>query len=45
MEEYFKNESCEYIKLEVFAYNNNAINFYEKNKYHNRMIDMIKKID
>ena len=45
MEEYLKNESCEYIKLEVFAYNNNAINFYEKNKYHNRMIDMIKKIN
>lgn len=44
MEEYFKNNHCEYIMLEVFAYNNNAIQFYEKQGYHNRMHDIIKKI-
>ena len=44
MEDYFKNNGCEYIKVEVFAYNNNAINFYTKDGYHSRMYDMIKKI-
>lgn len=45
MEEYFKSVGCEYILVEVFAYNQNAINFYTKNNYHPRMYDMIKKID
>ena len=45
MEEYFKLMGCEYIKLEAFAYNENAINFYNKRGYHTRMLDMIKKID
>ena len=44
MEDYFKNNGCEYIKVEVFAYNSNAINFYTKDGYHSRMYDMIKKI-
>ena len=44
MEEYFKSQKCEYILIEVFAYNDNAINFYQKNGYHSRMHDMIKKI-
>lgn len=44
MEMYFKSINCEYIKISVFAYNDNAINFYNKNGYHCRMIDMIKKI-
>ena len=44
IEDYFKDNSCEYIKVEVFAYNNNAINFYNKDGYHTRMYDMIKKI-
>lgn len=44
LEEYFKENGCEYILVEVFAYNKNAINFYGKNDYHPRMIDMIKKI-
>ena len=45
MEKYFKGNSCEYIKVEVFAYNNNAISFYNKNNYRSRMFDMIKKIN
>ena len=45
MESYFKENNCEYIIVEVFAYNDNALKFYTKQKYHPRMVDMIKKID
>ena len=44
IEEYFKSLGCEYILVDVFAYNDNAINFYEKNGYHSRMYTNIKKI-
>lgn len=44
MEEYFKSQKCEYILIDVFAYNDNAINFYQKYGYHSRMHNMIKKI-
>lgn len=44
MEDYFKNEGCEYILVDVFAYNENAIKFYDKNGYHSRMYTNIKKI-
>ena len=44
MEDYFKSVNCEYILIDVFAYNDNAIKFYDKNKYHNRMHTIIKKI-
>ena len=44
MEEYFKEMNCEYVLVDVFAYNENAIKFYEKNKYHSRMETKIKKI-
>ena len=45
MEEYLSSEGCKDILLGVFAYNKKAKDFYEKNGYHNRMIDMTKKID
>lgn len=45
MEEYFKSVGCEYILVDVFAYNEIAKNFYSKNNYHNRMEVKIKKID
>ena len=45
MEEYFKTQGCEYIKVEVFGYNDNALKFYFKQNYHARMLDVIKKID
>jgi len=45
MENHFKTIGCEWIKVSVFAYNENAINFYNKNGYHSRMEDMIKKIN
>lgn len=44
MEEYFKSVGCEYILVDVFAYNENAINFYDKSGYHSRMHINIKKI-
>lgn len=45
MEDYFKSVGCEYILVDVFAYNNNGINFYNSKGYHNRMHTMIKKIN
>ena len=44
MEEYFKSVGCEYILVDVFAYNENGIKFYDKQKYHPRMFTGIKKI-
>ena len=44
MEQYFKSLDCKYIKVDVFAYNNNAIKFYENDGYHNRMEIKIKKL-
>ena len=43
MEDYLKSVGCKDILLGVFAYNENAIKFYEKNGYHIRMHDMTKK--
>lgn len=44
MEEYFKAQNCEYVIVDVFAYNENGIKFYNKKEYHSRMELMIKKI-
>ena len=44
MEKYFKKEGCEYVLVDVFAYNENAINFYNNRGYHPRMYIDIKKI-
>lgn len=44
MEDYLKSIGCEYIGIEVFAYNKHAIDFYTKGNYHARCIDMIKKV-
>ena len=45
MEQYFKSIGCEYIVVDVFAYNEIGKNFYTKNNYHPRMEVRIKKID
>ena len=42
MEKYLVDNECIDILLEVFGYNEKAINFYEKNGYHTRTIDMTK---
>ena len=44
MEEYFISNDCEYILVDVFAYNENAIKFYDKKGYHPRMYTDIKKL-
>lgn len=44
MEEYFKSIGCEYVFVDVFAYNEKGINFYNKKGYHLRMEIMLKKI-
>ena len=44
MEEYFKFNNCEYVLVDIFAYNENAINFYNKKGYHPRMYIDIKKL-
>ena len=44
IEKYFKDNGCEYVIVDVFAYNKSAINFYDKKGYHPRMYVDIKKI-
>lgn len=44
MEEYFKSIGCEYVIVDVFAYNEIGKNFYKSKDYHTRMETMIKKI-
>ncbi len=44
MEDYFALQECEYVLVDVFAYNDNAIKFYSNNGYRPRMITNIKKI-
>lgn len=44
IETYFKQINCEYILIDVLAYNENAIEFYNKQGYHPRMLRNIKKI-
>ena len=44
MEEYFKSIGCEYVTIDVFAYNDPALNFYSKQGYHPRGIIDIKKL-
>jgi len=44
MEEYFKSIGCEYVVIDVFAYNDLAINFYKYKGYHTRGLIDIKKL-
>ena len=44
MEDYFKSVGCEYVLVDVFAYNKMGIDFYNKNGYHHRMHTDIKKL-
>lgn len=44
MEEYFKSLGCEYILVDIFAYNQKGMSFYNKQGYHPRMHTGIKKI-
>ena len=44
MEKYFADKNCEFIELDVFAYNQNAYEFYLKSGYENRLLTLIKKL-
>ena len=44
MEDYFKSVGCEYVIVDIFAYNDNAMKFYFKDGFHPRMVTGIKKI-
>ena len=44
IEEYFKSVGCEYVIVDVFAYNEIGNNFYNKKGYHPRMYTNIKKL-
>ena len=44
IEDYFIKQNCEYVLIDVFAYNNRALEFYDRNGYHHRMIVDIKKL-
>ena len=44
MEVYFKSVGCQYVIVDVFAYNEIGKKFYNKKNYHTRMETMIKKI-
>ena len=44
MENYFKEQECEYVLVDVFAYNERGLNFYNKQGYHPRMYVDIKKL-
>jgi len=44
MEDYFKSIGCEYIQIDVFAYNETAKKFYYKNNYEDRLVTLFKKI-
>ena len=44
IEDYFRKNNCEYVLVDVFAYNENAIKFYERKGYHPRMYTDIKKL-
>ena len=44
MEEYFKVSGCKRSLIEVFEYNEIGKNFYYKNNYFNRVIDIMKHI-
>ena len=42
MEDYFRSIDCEYVVIDVFAYNDIGINFYNKLGYHTRGLLDIK---
>ncbi|MBE5806558.1 MAG: GNAT family N-acetyltransferase [Clostridiales bacterium] len=44
MEEYFNSIGCEYVSVDVFAYNEIGMNFYNKKGYNPRMKTLMKKL-
>ena len=44
MEEYFKDNECKTINIDVFGYNDIGKSFYKKEHFHDRLITMSKEI-
>ena len=44
MEDFFKKHECEYICVDVFAPNRNAVRFYQSNCFEPRNIEMYKRL-
>ncbi len=44
MEAYFKKKDCDAVRVEVFKPNVNALQFYKKRNYTERVIDLIKQL-
>jgi len=44
LEDYFVEQHCDIIRVEVFEPNNTALSFYKKLRYFDRSIDMVKLI-
>ncbi len=44
IENYFKEVGCSAVRLDVFGYNENALNFYYKENYFKRVVEMQKNI-
>ncbi len=44
MENHLNSVGCKCILLDVFAFNNRAISFYENNGYYSRTMEMMKKL-
>ena len=44
MENYFKSIGCKYVKIDVFSYNNKALDFYSKFGYYSRMNIVIREL-
>jgi ribosomal protein S18 acetylase RimI-like enzyme len=44
MEDYFRLKGCDIARVEVFVPNTHAREFYAREQYSNRVIDMVKKL-
>lgn len=44
MEEYFREQECEFVRVSCFAPNTDAHRFYEKSGYEDRNIEMVKRL-
>lgn len=44
MEDYFKSQGCDIVRIEVFVPNASARRFYNRLQYHDRVVDVVKLI-
>jgi hypothetical protein len=44
LENYFRVKGCDIVRVECFVPNVGAYAFYTKLQYHDRMIDMVKRL-